>query len=216
MSVTVGDSNPPRHDNRDAPPYRRGHRVRWVAFTVGFVVLMTMAVIVGQSLTDEPDQVDSPLLGQAAPQFELPRIDTDGTLGSWRLRGKVTILNFWATWCVPCRKENAALDNFYRRWESRDVELVGILYGDDPDAARDFRAELGGTWPLVDDPDGEAALAYGITGVPETFIIDANGIVVAKLLGAVGPTTLDEILTQLAQGDTTITYRNDAEYRPTS
>ena len=215
MTVTVGDANRPQQDDGGENTRRRSHPVRWVALTVGFVILMTMAVIVGQSITDEPDRVDSPLLGKPAPEFELPRIDTDGTLGSWRLRGRVTILNFWATWCVPCRKENGALDDFYQRWEGRDVRLVGILYGDDPDAARDFRAELGGTWPLVDDPDGQAAVAYGITGVPETFIIDENGIIVAKLLGAVGPTTLDEVLTQLAQGDTTVTFRNDDEYRPT-
>jgi cytochrome c biogenesis protein CcmG/thiol:disulfide interchange protein DsbE len=216
MTVTVGDPNQSHHDDRGEGRVRRGHPIRWVALTVGFVLVMTMAVTVGQAITDEPNQVDSPLLGKPAPAFELSRIDTDGTVASSRFVGRVTILNFWATWCVPCRKENRALDDFYRRWEGRGVELIGILYSDDPGAARDFRAELGGTWPLVDDPDGRTAVAYGITGVPETFIIDGNGIIVATLIGAVAPTTLDDILVELAQGDTTVTYRNDADYRPNS
>lgn len=125
------------------------------------------------------------------------------------------IINFWATWCVPCRRENKYLDDFHQRTSRPSVELIGILFDDTIHAARAFRDELGGTWPLVDDPHGTTAVAFGVTGVPETFVIDANGFVVARPIGAVGPTTLEDVLAQLAAGSPTVTYRNDREYRPT-
>ncbi|MGH8984012.1 MAG: TlpA family protein disulfide reductase, partial [Acidimicrobiia bacterium] len=120
--------------------------------------------------------------------------------------------NFWASWCVPCRRENGALDAFYERWRDRGVEVVGILYADDTGSARAFRDELGGSWPLVNDPDGRVALDFGVAGVPETFVIDARGVVMAKLIGAVGPTTLDDVLAQITAGGPPVTAEND-DYR---
>jgi len=206
-----GDTTTPEFDDEASPA--RPHPVRWTAVSVGVVLAMVVAVIVGRRITESANEFDSPLLGEAAPAFDLPRIDGDGTLASYRLRGRTTIVNFWATWCVPCRRENPHLDDFYQRWEDRDVELVGILYGDTASAARRFRAELGGTWPLVDDPVASTAIDFGVTGVPETYVIDENGIVVAALIGGVGPTTLDDIMAELAAGANSATYTNLDDYR---
>lgn len=193
---------------------RPRHPVRRISLTLGAVFAMTMAVLVGRNLTRDAESANSPLLGKPAPSFSLRRLDAVGTVESSRLRGQVVIVNFWATWCVPCRRENANLDQFYQRWHHRGLELIGILFNDTPGAARQFRKELGGTWPLAEDPTDATGFNFGITGVPETFIIDENGIVVARLIGAVGPTTLDDVLTQLANGTPTVTYRNDGGYRP--
>jgi cytochrome c biogenesis protein CcmG/thiol:disulfide interchange protein DsbE len=126
-----------------------------------------------------------------------------------RLAGRIYVLNFWASWCVPCREETPALESFYRRWHPEGVELVGVLYDDTIGAARSFRRELGGTWPLVDDPGGRVALDYGVRGVPETYVVDADGTIMAKLIGAVGPTTLDRVLDQIGTGSAPIASRND-------
>ncbi len=190
---------------------RRRRLARWAAVAMAAVVL-PVTFVFAERLGTNPRSVDSPLLGQVAPPFDLARFDGPGRVRSDSLLGRIVVVNFWASWCVPCRRENAQLDSFYRRWRSRGVELVGILYADDVDSAVAFRDELGGSWPLVQDPSGRTALDYGVAGVPETFVIDARGVVMAKLIGAVGPTTLDEVLARIGAGGPPVTAAND-DYR---
>lgn len=91
------------------------------------------------------------------------------------------------------------------------MELVGILYNDTRQAALDFRRQLGGSWPLVEDPGGRTTIDYGVFGVPETYVVDQGGVIRAKLLGAIRPGTLDDILARL-NTDTSIYQKND-DYR---
>ncbi|MGH9268648.1 MAG: TlpA family protein disulfide reductase [Acidimicrobiales bacterium] len=185
---------------------------RWLIITVGAAVLVPLVIVLWSRIGTDPRFVESPLLNRPAPEWELPRIDAAGTLSTDDLDGTIYVVNFWASWCVPCRRENASLDSFYRRWQDRGVALVGILYADDEDSALAFREELGGSWPLVNDPDGRIALEFGVAGVPETFVIDSRGVVMAKLIGAVGPTTLDDVIEQISGGGPAVTAEND-DYR---
>lgn len=187
---------------------RRRSPVRWVAISL-LVVLVPFLVLLGTKIGRSGVIARSPLLGQPAPAFSLPRIDQRATLASSDLAGRLYVVNFWASWCVPCRAENRVLESFYRRWQPAGVELVGILYGDEADAALKFRRELGGSWPLVDDPGGRLAVEYGVRGVPETFVVDARGVVMAKLVGAVGEGTLDDVIDQIRTGGAPVTAKND-------
>lgn len=213
--MTVPDSGNPRpgHEaavtSAAATPRRNRHVVRWVAVVVAVGLFVPILFLLGSRVGRDPRLVRSPLLGKSAPAFDLPRIDGEGRLSSAGLSGRVYVLNFWASWCIPCREETPVLESFYQRWRPQGVELVGILFDDQPDAARAFRQELGGSWPLVDDPGSRTAIDYGVFGVPETYVVDDRGVVMAKLIGAVGPTTLDDVLARLRTGGTPITSEND-------
>jgi cytochrome c biogenesis protein CcmG/thiol:disulfide interchange protein DsbE len=194
-------------------PARRRHPVRWTVVGVGVTVLMVTGVILGRNLGRNPDPslVRSPLLGKPAPQWELPRLDDDGALSSAQLTGRPYVVNFWASWCVPCRAEAPHLQAFAQRHARDGIALVGIVWSDDAGNARAFREEFGLTYPQLTDPGTRTALDYGVFGVPETYVVDGGGIVMAKLVGAVGPTTLDDVLAQVLSGEE-FTSEND-QYR---
>jgi cytochrome c biogenesis protein CcmG/thiol:disulfide interchange protein DsbE len=190
------------------PPRRRPQSVRWVAVGVAVLVVLPLLGVLAARVARGPTLVRSPLLGKPAPDFSLPRFDRPGTLSSAGLRGRPYVVNFWASWCVPCREETAVLETFYRRWQSSGVELVGILYADERDSALKFRRQYGGSWPLVDD-DGATALEFGVRGVPETFVVDERGFIMAKLVGAVSSGALDDVMAQLATGSAPVYTEND-------
>ena len=123
-------------------------------------------------------------IGQPAPGFSL--IDIDGR--TWRLadlRGKVVFLNFWATWCPPCREEMPAMVRLRAMLADKPFEMITILVNDDPAKARRFLAKVGGEGlPVLLDPDGAVGDSYGITGVPETYVIDKQGVLRKKYIGA--------------------------------
>jgi cytochrome c biogenesis protein CcmG/thiol:disulfide interchange protein DsbE len=115
----------------------------------------------------------------AAPTFSLPRLDRGGELGLAALRGKAVVLNFWASWCAPCKDEAPELEAASRRWRSRGVVVVGIDSQDFRGDARRFARRHGVTYPLVHDGKGKTRDDYGVTGLPETFFVDRSG----KLVG---------------------------------
>lgn len=194
-------------DELDAPTPRR--TLRWLVIAAGAVAVVPLLFLLGNRLGKDPTLVRTPLLGKAAPSFDLPRIDAPGRVGSDDLAGRLYVINFWASWCVPCREETPVLEEFYRRYRDDGLELVGIGYADTPKDALAFRRELGGSWPIVDDPQGRTALDYGVRGVPETFVVDARGRIMAKLIGAVRPGVLDQVLAQIARTGEAVTAKND-------
>ena len=109
--------------------------------------------------------------------------------------GALGPVNFFATWCVPCRREHPELVRFQERHQAvGDVEVVGVVYDDSVDAVRQFKAERGGRWPMLSDPGGKVALDFGVSGVPESFLIGPDGVIVAKLVGGVRADDLDLLL----------------------
>lgn len=217
--MSDGDASPGRDTITAAPPApserpaRRRHPIRWAGIGVGVVIVMTIGVVGGLNLGQNPDPslAPSPLLSDPAPQWELPRLDGGGTVSSADLAGRPYVVNFWASWCVPCRAEAPHLRAFAERHRDDGITIIGIVWNDDADNARSFREEFGLTFPQVTDPGNRTALEYGVFGVPETYVVDHRGIVMAKLIGAAGPTTLDDVLAQVLGGDQ-VTSEND-QYR---
>ena len=132
-----------------------------------------------------PHDIPSPLVGRPAAPFVLRTFDgKDVSLAS--LRGRVVVLNFWASWCYPaCYEEAPALERSWRAYRAREVSVVGVAIQDQPDAARKFIADFSLSFPNAPDPDGKVSVEYGVYGVPETFFIDRAGRIRLKQTGAV-------------------------------
>jgi cytochrome c biogenesis protein CcmG/thiol:disulfide interchange protein DsbE len=129
----------------------------------------------------------SPLQGRSAPDFRLPALDGTGA-GAVRLselRGQVVVVNFWASWCTECRTEQAALNQTWQRFRDAGVVVVGVDFEDAVGDARAYAARGGVSYPLVVDRDSSTALAYGLRGVPETYLVDRQGRLVDRFIGPV-------------------------------
>ena len=180
---------------------RRRRTALYAAATVG-AVMIALVVVFASAPTATTRVVDSPLVGRQAPPVAAETIDGD-RFDLDTLRGQWVVLNVFATWCVPCREEHPDLVRFDRRHRDiGDASVVGLVYDDDPDAVRAFRAEEGGEWPMLVDPDGRIAVSLGVTGVPESFLIAPDGTVAAKVTGGVRDTQLDALLNQLRNPQT--------------
>ncbi|WP_219418037.1 TlpA family protein disulfide reductase [Pseudonocardia nigra] len=170
------------------PPRRRSRRFRLLAVAAAVVVLGAVGVgaVFGSRLGTDPTLVDSPLIGQPAPAVTLPYLEAEGTLSLSELRGQVVVVNFWASWCVACREEHPALLATAAQYRDAGVVLVGIDYQDSQAAAQAFLDEMGRggeNYRYVTDPGSRAALEFGVFGVPETFVLDRSGTIVAKITG---------------------------------
>lgn len=156
------------------------------------LALPLLALFAFGLIRGDPRLIASPLLDQPAPDFALPVLDlqadqaTPDTLRLSELRGQVVVLNFFASWCVPCRVEHGALTRAAQRYGDRGVQFLGVVYSDTPDAVRHYVRQLGGqNYPALMDPGQRVAIDYGLVGVPETFFIDRDGVVRTKVFSAV-------------------------------
>ena len=123
-------------------------------------------------------------IGQPAPDFTIS--DTKGNIWTLsELRGQVVFINLWATWCPPCVKEMPSMQQLYTSLPPDKFKMLAILYNDAPAMAENLAAKQNFTFPILIDPQNKAAQAYGITGVPETFIVDKQGILREKFIGPV-------------------------------
>ncbi len=135
----------------------------------------------------------SPLVGSEAPEFTLNLFD-GGQLKLSDLRGKAVLLNFWASWCAPCRDEAPALESSWKKYKDRDVVFIGVNVWDDKDMALRYVEKFGGGYVNGVDPKGEIAVEYGIAGVPETYFIDPSGKIVDKYTGILTEQSIDYFL----------------------
>jgi cytochrome c biogenesis protein CcmG/thiol:disulfide interchange protein DsbE len=170
--------------------------VRRAAVAVAAVVLVPTGIMLASRLGKDATNIRSVLVGRTAPEFDLARLD-GGRLTASELKGKPYVVNFWASWCVPCRQEHANLAAFYRQWKPRGVEILGVIFNDTEANARSFQQELGGDWPLLSDPKGRTAIDFGVRGPPETFVVDARGSVAYKFTGPVGRGALEQVMGDL-------------------
>jgi cytochrome c biogenesis protein CcmG, thiol:disulfide interchange protein DsbE len=133
-----------------------------------------------------------------------PRTGFDGqTTKLSDLRGQVVVVNFWASWCAPCRDETAALERVSQRYQGSGVRFVGVATWDSQQTAKDFAKQEGVTYLNGTDAKGDAAVAYGVTGIPETFLVDQNGQIVRRWVGQIGEGSLSAALATITRQSAT-------------
>jgi peroxiredoxin len=140
---------------------------------------------------------DSLELGEPAPDGALPRLEGGGEVSLTDYRGTWVLVNFWASWCDPCRDESPALESFHRRYRDRGFSVLGIDTQDLSGDGQAFVREFGLTYPHLRDADGAAAEDYGTTGVPESFLVDPEGKVRLVRRGPVDEAYLEEFVAPL-------------------
>lgn len=165
-------------------------------------VLVVLAAFIGVLATGgDDDGVRSRLIGRPAPSIVGDTID-GASYDLAQHRGEFVVVNFFATWCVPCIREHPELVDFEERHrETGDASVVSVIFDSRPQQVREFFDEYGGDWPVVVDPDGRTALEYGVTGVPESYLVAPDGTVLIKIEGGVTASALDDLLEQVQVSD---------------
>lgn len=162
-------------------------------FLVPLGIFLALAILLGVGLGLNPREIPSPFIGKPAPGFALPDLhDETRTVRQEDFKGQVWLLNVWASWCVSCRQEHPLFNQLARM---NEVTIVGLNYKDQVADAKSWLKQLGNPYSIsVSDLEGRTGIDWGVYGVPETFIIDKQGIVRYKHTGPVSPQDLQQIL----------------------
>lgn len=170
------------------------------ALGIGLLVVLPLLALLAFGFGRDPHVMDKPLVGKQAPSFSLPRLADGAQVQLSDLTGKPMVVNFWATWCVPCAQEHPNLVEAARRWGD-DVQFVGIVYQDKNEAVEAWLDRHGGrAYPTLIDVNAKAAIAYGVYGVPETYFIGPDGVILDKHVGPIPWPVLQDQVAKL-RGD---------------
>jgi len=165
-------------------------------------VLAVVSAVIGllaYGFTTDPRAIPSTMVGKPAPGFSLTLFD-GRTVKLSDFWGKVVFLNFWASWCPPCREEAPLLEEAWKRYQNEGVVFLGVDIQDREEDARRFIQVYGITYPNGRDPKNRIAIDYGVYGIPETYFIDPSGRITAKYIGALKMDILAARLAEAAQG----------------
>ncbi|TQN42548.1 cytochrome c biogenesis protein CcmG/thiol:disulfide interchange protein DsbE [Blastococcus colisei] len=187
----------PTGASSESPRRRR----RWPAVLVFLTVVTLVGGLFAARLGGDSSASTSALIGQPAPPLAGETLDGGRfDLADWR--GEVVLVNLWASWCEPCRREHPVLTSAAEALGPRGLRIVGVDVRDDPADARAFLAEFGGArWPTLIDPEGTHAIAWGTFALPETYVVGRDGTVVAKTIGEVDAAWITEQVVPLLGGD---------------
>jgi cytochrome c biogenesis protein CcmG, thiol:disulfide interchange protein DsbE len=209
------DAKPPEgtspdeiHDGKFTGGQKRSaHKRRIMIVIVVSLINVALLVLLGSQLLvpaqnqSGSTQSANPLIGRPAPDFRLAVLSTHAApaihLASFK--GKPVMLNFWASWCDPCKHEAPLLEATWRRVQGQGIVFLGIDYQDTQSDGLSFLQHYGITYPNVVDANGSTAINYGVTGVPETVFIDRHGVIIHKVIGELTEQTLDSNLQLLSR-----------------
>lgn len=184
--------HPEATSGRPATAQNKGLRagLPQVLLALPLLIAALLAVVFWWGLQSNDDSLPSALIGRSVPEFSLPPVGGQGEgLSSADLRGTVSLVNVWASWCVPCRTEMPLLMELA---EAGTVNIYGINYKDGPDAALSFLEELGNPYTRIGADTGRVSVDWGVYGVPETFVVDAEGRIAYKHIGPFDERSLEE------------------------
>jgi cytochrome c biogenesis protein CcmG/thiol:disulfide interchange protein DsbE len=180
-------------DDAAVQPVRSRHTARNAAVVVG-VVLLALIVLLATRGADE--ETSSKIVGQAAPDFTGQTLDDD-TFRLSQHRGEWVLVNFFASWCVPCRIEHPELVRYAEEHADDGVQVVSVAFSDESEDIRQFFVEEGGDWPVLPSQTGSIALDYGVSQVPETYVVAPSGLVVARIDDGFTVAKMDAIIDSL-------------------
>jgi cytochrome c biogenesis protein CcmG/thiol:disulfide interchange protein DsbE len=181
MTAVSGDTASPRGGSKLA---------RNAAIAVGLVLLALIALLATRG-TSKP--ISSQIVGQAAPDFAGETLD-GSTFRMANHRGEWVLVNYFATWCTPCRLEDPQIQQFVDSHKGDPVQVVSVAFSDDADSIREYWAKERNTWPVISNNTGLIALDYGVTKVPESYMVAPSGLVVAGFFGGVTANGLDKVI----------------------
>ncbi len=162
---------------------------RWLRYAI-VAGIAALTVVLMLAFRHDPLDIRTGTVGKPAAAFTADMLDGSGSLSLNSYAGQVVIVNFWASWCIPCKEENPALVRVWERYRTSDVILIGIVYQDSLDSARRYVRDNGVTWPTVTDEDGRIAFAFGVRGIPETYFIGTDGLIAGRHVGPIDEATL--------------------------
>ena len=170
--------------------------MKHVRYLVPMGILLVLLYFLRAGLSLNPKEVPSPLIGKPAPAFSLPRLDQPALrIGRDDMRGQVWMLNVWASWCVACRQEHPLLVQYAKQAK---VPIYGLNYKDDRAAGMKWLADFGNPYTAsIADRDGRVGIDFGVYGVPETFVIDREGVIRYKQIGPLTPEVLRDTIEPL-------------------
>jgi cytochrome c biogenesis protein CcmG/thiol:disulfide interchange protein DsbE len=174
---------------------RRRHPIRWVAGAV-LLVLVVVGVVLATRTPQQATAVASPLLGRPAPAFAGTDLSNGSQVSLASLRGHYVVINFFASWCIPCQEEAPDLSRFHyhQAHTTGGAHMVSVVFHDSMGTARAFLQSNGDLWPAISDPGGVIAEHYGVSGPPTTFVVDPAGRVTAVLEGPATQKNLESFL----------------------
>jgi cytochrome c biogenesis protein CcmG/thiol:disulfide interchange protein DsbE len=171
----------------------------WRRIILTLAVIVPLIGILAYGFRRDPRYISTPLMGNQAPPFTVTLFDGK-QLSLADLRGKVVFLNFWASWCPPCRAEARDLEAAWKRYKDQNVVFLGIDIQDTEKAALAFLKEFEITYPNGRDASGKVSIDYGVWGIPETFFIDPEGRITYKHVGDLGSTIINSKLAEAQRG----------------
>lgn len=167
---------------------------RWIAFAPLIVLLALGVLFAGYALKHDPRVQPQALVGKPVPAVLLPDLDTGALVAVKEVPAGPRLINFFASWCAPCRVEQPQL----MALKAQGVTVVGVAYKDQPAKTREFLDELGDPFAAkVMDRDGKAGIEFGVTGVPETFLVGADGVILAKHSGPLTEADVQDFMKKL-------------------
>jgi len=164
-----------------------------LGFLLGFAGLVGIFVY-GLFWSTPPQEIPSPLVGKPAPTFHFQTLPNQKKMELGSFLGKPVVINFWASWCIPCVQEAAVLQKVFEQYSSPRLQIFALAISDSSAAVLNFQKQYRLSYPLGLDFENKISLDYGVTGVPETFLLDRQGKIFKKITGALTEEDVEKYL----------------------